>query len=202
MNKQQILFIDGGEVSENFESYIDELKKLKIKDPFIGKKRWKYTLQKWLWDNYSIAIADTPNDFFAKYEEWEIMFKKIIPYLRDEIILIWHSLWGTFLVKYLNENNFPVKIKHILLVAPAFEDNKKELLGSFNFDKKLEKLQLYSHIITLYYSLDDFVIPVSDFENFKKILWDIECKEFRNKWHFLQENFPEIIEDIKKIKRK
>ncbi len=199
MKKQQILFIDGWEPAENFSSYIEELKKLEINNPFEVKRRWKLTLQKWLWDNYNLVFSETPNDFYAEYDKWRIMFEKYLPYLDDEIILIGHSLWSTFIAKYLNENSFPVTIKKILLVAPAFEDSEDEVLWSFNFDKRLDVFKKYSDKVRMYYSLDDFVVPVSDFESFKRVLWDIEFREFIDRWHFLQEEFLEIIEDIKKI---
>ncbi len=200
--KQQILFIKWWEVRENYKSELDCVKKWEY-DPYKIKKRWNMDLGEKLWEGYEIMFPISGlNKMWSDYAIWKILFEKSFPYLRDWIILIAHSLWWTFLAKYINENNFPVEIKNILLVAPAFKDSNKELLGSFNFDIKLKELKKYQDKITLYYSLDDFIIDPSDFDDFKKALPEIKYKEFNDRGHFLWEKFPEIIEDIKKMKVK
>jgi hypothetical protein len=50
-----------------------------------------------------------PNPMNARYNEWKILFKKIVLLLDDNVILIGHSLGAIFLVKYLSENKFPKK---------------------------------------------------------------------------------------------
>lgn len=198
--KQQIVRIHWWEVEENYKDYFDYLNKLKY-EPFKEKrKKWGMTLEKDLWDDYEIFQPLMPNKQFANYEHWKIMFEKIIPFLRDDFILIWNSLWGTFLLKYLNENDFPLKIKKIILLAPAIKDIPWDLIWSFNFDKKLEHFKKYEKITIIKHSLDDNIVPFSHFEELTKILENSEKITFDWKWHFLNPTFLELIEYIRKIK--
>lgn len=72
------------------------------------------------------------------------------------------------------------------------------MIGSFNFDHKLETLQQYAPKITILHSKDDFVVPYEDFQDFQKALPEAECISFENKNHFLDETFPELLDIIKK----
>ena len=142
------------------------------------------------------------NRHFADYKAWKIMFEKVIPYLKDYVVFIWHSLGWTFLSKYFNEeqnNELINKIKKIIFVAPAFKDNEKELLWTFNFDKNLRNLKQIQDKITIFASEDDFVIPFDDIQDFQKALNRAEFKIFKNKWHFLQEDFDELVEYVKGV---
>ena len=205
MDKQQILVIWWWEALENLSSQkfltnrLEYIRENYEYNPYNETKKWKQTLQRDLGENYEVLKSPNPCTDCAVYEEWKIMFEKTFPCLSDNIILLWHSLWGTFIAKYLNENDFSFIVKKILLVVPAFEDSEQEVLGSFNFDKSLEKFKKYSDKITMYYSTDDFVVPVSDFENFKAVLPEMKYREFNDRWHFLWEEFPEILEDIKNV---
>ena len=204
--KKQIFIVWGWEAFENVlsQKYVEARLKHIEEDydynPYDEKKKWKQTLWTQLWGDYKILNMLTPKESSANYEECKIMYEKAFPYLKNWVILMWHSLWGTFLVKYLNENILAVEISQILLVAPAFEDSEQVVLGSFNFDKKLLKFRELSDKITMYYSLDDCVINPQDFVKFKKTLWNIKFREFDDRGHFSIEKFPEIIEDIKNIK--
>lgn len=196
--KQQVVFIHGWEAKENFKSYKDFLYKLEYK-PFKIKKRWKNTLSLDLWEDYEVFFPEMPNKDFAVYECWKIMFEKVLPFLREDIILIWHSLWWTFLTKYLDENKFNFKIKKIFLVASAFKDSEDEVLWSFNFDKTLKNFKIYEDDIKFYHSKDDLVVTIDDLEDYRKILEKSEFQIFEDRFHFIDETFPEIIDDIKSL---
>lgn len=198
--KRQIILIRGWEVKENYKDFYDFLEKQEF-DPYEEKTKWWYKdFDKFIWNNFDPIVIPTPNNDFADYESWKIVFEKMIPYLKNDSILIGHSLWGTFLVKYFNEENnnkLLEKIRKIILVAPAFEDIEWDLIWSFNFDKKLENLKIIQDKITIFCSRDDFIVPFSHFESFINILPKAEYKIFEDRWHFLQEDFPELIEKIK-----
>ena len=136
MKKQQILFINGWDSKENYIDFNDYLEKLEY-DPFeIKQKKWKNSFSEDLWVGYEVINPIMPNKDFADYFEWKIMFEKTFPYLKDNLILLGHSMWATFLVKYINENNFPKKIKNIFLISWAFKDSPLDVIWNFNFDKK------------------------------------------------------------------
>jgi len=42
---------------------------------------------------------------YADYRAWKIMFEKMISFFNSEIVLVATSLGGTFILKYLGEND-------------------------------------------------------------------------------------------------
>ncbi len=197
--KKQIVFVNWWEAKENYKDFIDYLNQIEYK-PFSDKKKWRYTFKEDLWEDFEVFDFAMPNKDFADYNEWKIMFEKCFEYLRDDVILLWHSLWWSFLTKYLNENTFPVKIKHIVFLASAFKDSQFEVLWTFNFDKKLTNLKKFEEKITFFHSRDDLVVPFDDLEDYKKLFPKSKYMIFEDKFHFIEHEFPELIDYIKSIK--
>lgn len=197
--KQQVIFIHWWESKENYKDFEDYLEKLEYKPFEEKKKKWKTTLSQNLWDKFQLFDPLMPNKDFADYNHWKIIFEKTFKYLNDNVILVWHSLWWTFLSKYLNENIFPVKINKILIIAWAFKDSKQEKLWNFNFDTNLQNLKKYEKDITFFHSKDDEVVPFEDLMDYKKIFPNSKYIIFEDKFHFIDETFPELIEYIYKI---
>ena len=117
---QQVLFIWWWNAYPSRENFIEELKKWDY-NPFEVKKKWKSTLSKELWENYQVALLDMPNKNIALYKEWKIQFEKTFQYLDWDQIIIAHSLWTIFILKYLTENWFPKKIKQLHLVSALID---------------------------------------------------------------------------------
>ena len=51
--------------------------------------------------------------------------------------------------------------------------------------------------IYIYHSEDDFVVPFADLDKYAKDLPNAKKVIFKDRGHFLQEEFPELIESIK-----
>lgn len=197
--QRQIIYIHGGDSFESYEDYIKYLKETEFSiDWFVKKKKWKETLAEELGDEFQILMPDMPNKFNAVYEEWKIWFEKIIPFINDGVIMIGHSQGGIFLAKYLSENNYPKKIGAIMFVAPVHNNTPE--VGSFRLEKSLKNVSDQCGEIHLFFSKDDFVVPFSESEEYKKELPDAKFHIFEDRGHFLQETFPEIVEEIKKLK--
>ena len=202
---KQIFLIHGG---DTFETYGDYLKYLvnypldleKFKKLGLRKKKWEDKLGERLGEDFQIIRPEMPSKRNAKYTEWKIWFEKFIPFVNDEVILVGGSLGGIFLAKYLAENNFPKKIKAIFFLAAPFSDNLPEYrLFSFTLPKNMERIMSQSKNIFLYHSKDDNVVPFEDQEKYKKVLPSAAMKVFEDKGHFNVEEFPELVEDIKKL---
>ena len=201
---QQVLFIGWGNVYPTREIFINELKKRDY-NPFEIKKKWKNNLWKELWNNYQVAILDMPNKNIALYKEWKIMFEKAFPYLNWDQIIIAHSLWTIFILKYLVENWFPKKIKQLHLVSALIDDKEmppeEAYLGDFEFDiQKIPEIQNICEKIFLYHSKDDFCVPISQWERLHKFLPDAKFEVFEDRGHINMEEFPELIQNIKDFK--
>lgn len=200
--KKQIVVISGGDTFDSYEEYLSFLKDFQIdfERYRTGKKDWKRTLGETLGTGYEVIMPDMPNKINAKYVEWKIWFEKFVSHLEPEITLIGHSLGGTFLAKYLSENNLPRSINGIFLIAACYDDKDSEYsLADFILTKKLERLAKQSPKIFLYHSKDDPIVPYADFLKYQKELPNAVGKTFQDREHFNQESFPELIEDMKNL---
>jgi uncharacterized protein len=190
---KQIIIINGGSTYRSYKEYFSALKQKELSLSRLLQNGWKDTLEEKLGKGFQAVMPKMPNNFNAKYPEWKIWFEKMIPFLEKEVVLIGHSLGGIFLAKYLSENKFSRKILGTFLIAAPYGEN------SFALKKDLNGLQEQSGKLIFFQSVDDKIVPFSDFLKYKKALPDAEYREFKDKGHFNQKTFPEIVREIKKI---
>lgn len=203
--KTQILYIHGGMTFKNKGDY---LRYLKNRDITLEKKvAWNgMYLDKKLGNSFQIIRPRMPLGDNAKYVEWAIHFKRYIPKLRNNLILIGESLGGIFLAKYLSENKFPKKILSTYLVCPPFNNTLKgeDLTGGFNLKSDLSLLEKNSKKLNLLFSKNDDIVPVSHARKYEARLISANVVVYKHiKGHFKISEFPEIIRMIKNdVKRK
>ena len=146
---------------------------------------------------YEVIIPVMPNKFNARFEEWKIWFEKFIPFLKDGVVFIGHSLGASFIAKYLSENKFPKKVRAVMLVAGVYDkDSEGYSLLSFALP---EKLDLQNENTMIYHSKDDSVVPFSALENFSRALPQAKTRVFEDRGHLNMPEFPELLEDIKSL---
>jgi hypothetical protein len=144
-----------------------------------------------------------PNKNMASYKAWKIRFEKIFPYLNDEyLIIVGHSLWAMFLVKYLWENKFPKKIKQLHLMSTVFDESdmsdEEKYAWDFAYDPKIiPNIEDQAEEIFLYHSTDDDLVPYSHTEKIKAYLPKAKLMTFTDRGHFFQSEIPEIIANIR-----
>jgi len=198
--KRQIIVIHGGDTFNTQEEYLSFLKNFEINFERLKQKSWKEKLAENLGSDYEVIQPKMPNSMNARYSEWKIWFEKMIHFFDKEIILIGHSLGGIFIAKYLSENQFPKKIVSTFLISAPYDDKDSgESLVDFELKNDLDNLQKQGGNIILYHSEDDRIVPFADLEKYRKLLPNAEVKIFKNRGHFQQEEFPELIEDIAAI---
>ncbi len=198
--KKQIVVIHGGDNFDTYREYLAFLKSYKINFERMKSKGWKDNLEKRLGKGFEVILPNMPNKYNARYLEWKIWWEKIIPYLEPKVILVGHSLGGTFLAKYLSENKFPKEISALFLVAAPYDDKDADYsLADFKLKKDLSLLGKQAGKLFIWQSEDDDVAPFADFEKYKKALPGANFKAFRDKGHFTQNTFPELAREIKKI---
>ncbi len=136
------------------------------------------------------------------YKEWKIQFEKIFEFLNGDQIIIAHSLWTIFILKYLIENRFLKEIQQLHLVS-ALIDNKdlppeESYIWDFAFDiQKIPEIEKICSKIFLYHSKDDFCIPFSQWERLHEFLPNAKFEVFEDWGHMLMEEFPELIQNVK-----
>lgn len=196
MNKKQVIVIGGGEAWDTYEEYIEYLKNYDFtKEKFekTTSERWKDNLQKDLGNDFQVVKPIMPSARNAKYNEWVIWFEKLFPYLNDDLVLIGHSLGANFLAKYLAENNMPMSTKQLHLVAGCYGAG-----GGFDLPRSLKNIEEQCEDVFIYHSTDDFVVEFAEGLQYKKMLSNATFVQFEDRNHFLQGEFPEIVENIQK----
>ena len=198
--KKQIIVIHGGDAFGAYKEYLAFLKNYEFSFEGLKTKGWKDTLGEKIGKNFEMILPKMPNSMNAKYNEWEIMFDKLRPFLKNNLTLIGHSLGGIFLAKYLSENKFPKKILATFLVAAPYRDkNSKYSLGDFILPKNLEKLRKQGGQVFICHSKDDPFVPFADFEKYKHALPKAKIMIFKNRKHFNQPGFSELVGEIKRL---
>lgn len=201
--KQQILFVHGGHASSTPEEYLDNLRTSPLKDIFSDfPKRWHQDLRNALGDAYEVCTPQMPNKYNADYEEWKIWFERHLELFQDDVILIGHSLGGIFIAKYLTENVSPVRIKALFFVAAVISYKDRRMSGSSSFSFDLSRLPTVTNKVSeihIYHSTDDAVVPFEHALQYHEALEGSRLHSFKDKGHFLQEEFPELVLDIKSL---
>lgn len=194
-----VLVLHGGDTYDSYDEYIAELSDWKVTLDRFSQTDWKASLQESLGNNYQVILPKMPNKWNAQYLEWKIWFEKIVPLLDARIILVGHSLGGTFLAKYLSENTIPQSILSLHLVAAPYDDTDSDYsLASFTMTQPLTNVSNQCSNIYLYHSTDDPVVPFVDLAKYSAALPQAHTVELSDRLHIWQEEFSEIIENIRK----
>lgn len=138
----------------------------------------------------------TPEMFEAykpKYELWKKEFEK--NRVDENTILVGHSNWGWFIVRWLSEN-INIRVNKIVLVAPWLDpDNEK---GNEFFD-----FEMIDDIwdVTIFESTNDGEDIKKSIEIMKEKIKNLKIRTFENYGHFClgdlwTEAFPELLEEI------
>lgn len=202
MKKQQILLVNGGEVFSSDVEYHVSLSQSELSLDYMRyHDSWKRSLQRDLGDDYDVLFSPMPNTSNAKYSEWKVVFDKVVKLLDNNVILIGHSLGGIFLAKYLSENNLPIEIKALILIAAPYDDEREESLGDFKITSgsPLVKFGRTLDKIYLLYSENDPIVPMVEMEEYLDLWIHAEPIIFEDKGHFNLDAFPELVGLIKTI---
>lgn len=197
--KQQVVVIHGGDSYATYDEFITNLVKTAVSLEWLAFKGWKSDLADVLGEAYEIIKPSMPNPLYAHYREWKIWFEKYLPFLQPDVILIGHSLGGSFLAKYLSEESFPVSVKATFLVAPPFDQDGDRTLVEFDQTTSLDGLRAQGGKLFLYHSADDDIVPVAEQEKYEALLPQATVRRFTDRGHFNQAEFPELVADIRAV---
>ncbi len=196
---QQILVIHGGNTFDTYEQFLEALKKETYTLEDFLSSGWRSSLQPALGEQFQVIAPKMPNADNAHYEEWKIRFENILKALAEELIIVGHSLGAIFLARYLAENKINKKIKATFLIGAPSAATANESLGDFEIADDLSGFEKQGGKIVLYHSKDDPVVPYSQTEFYTHKLPHAVLYTFEDRNHFLQSEFPELVEEIKKL---
>ncbi|MFA6297146.1 MAG: alpha/beta hydrolase [Candidatus Paceibacterota bacterium] len=201
-NKQQILLLHGGTTHPSYDTYLEELKNKNLKlERILSQRNWKNELQDQLGEDFAVYTPQMPNKQNAQYEEWKLVFEKIVELLDNNFILVGHSLGAIFIVKYLSENMISKTIKKTLLLGTPFDDEElgDESLCSFLRKENLKNFEQQAGEVFFYHSEDDFSVPFNHIGKYRQELPNVSIRTMKDRNHFLQEEVPELVVDIKSV---
>jgi len=197
--KTRVFVIHGGNTFRTEADYVLFLKTRSISVP--TKPKWYSDwFKSALGEKFVLILPRMPLQDNAKYAEWKIHFERFFPYLKDGIILIGSSLGGIFLAKYLSENKFPKRILSTYLICQPFDNTipSEELVGGFKLKSDLSLLEQNAGKLTLLFSKNDDVVPVTHAKKYRKKLENAKIMVYNHvPGHFLITEFPEIVKMIK-----
>ncbi|MDN7228126.1 alpha/beta hydrolase [Planococcus liqunii] len=146
------------------------------------------------------AMPDPENPVYA---DWERQIIEGFTDLREDAILIGHSLGGSALLKLLSEEKMEPRISALLLIAsPVWGMNtdwdKEDFLLAPGFSSKLpENLDIF-----LFYSAHDNVVAFKHGAKYAELLPSARLKQIPGNSHLFENGLPELVEEIKRIKLK
>ncbi len=206
---QQVFFIHGGSAYTEYADFIADLHELPLRSPSNEDEvqKWSKKLRFALGDTFETFTPSMPNSDNAKYEEWKIWFERHFQYLHDGVILIGWSLGGSFLARYLSENETPFKVKALLLLAAPYhrmvvEGEREDGEAFYPQPEKVPSLIEKINVIHILHSKDDFLVPYSHGEAYKAALPKATLHTFEDKNHFLVEQLPELVALVKELDEK
>lgn len=193
MAKSNIIIIHGGNSYNDDQEYE---KFLSSKDIWYrsgnNTSDWKQNFT-----NFFINITDIkqpimPSKDNAKFEQWKIVFEKLLTEINEDTILIGHSLGGAFLAVYFSQYAHlkSIKVKQIHLVAPDFKE------GNFVFnpeEKFLDNIKKSTKELHLWQSDDDPALAYTnglEYRKYEEVFTQMHI--FTNLGHFNSSSFTQL----------
>jgi predicted alpha/beta hydrolase family esterase len=162
---------------------------------------WKYHLDEKLGSEFDVYNPSMPGKDFAEYDLWKMWYERVLGELDEVPIVVGHSLGAMFLTKYYSENIPKSPLTALLLVAPVYcgEEKKENYCHSFSFTSDISNIHKSFENVDFFFSEDDFVVSFDNYGFYKKALPKATYSVFKDRGHFLQEEFPELVEEIQKL---
>ncbi len=191
-NKPQVIFIHGGDAFRNPEDLYAALRARDF-NPYEVKKKWREELIKNISDTHECHALSMPNSMWADYKAWKIWFEKMVPFLRDNVILVGHSLGGGFLLRYLTEQTLPVSVSQLHLIAACIDDVDCSGVGDFSIDiETWSGFRASVAEVHLWHSEDDTIVPIHHSERLYEKYREAIFHRFTDRFHFINESFSEL----------
>jgi predicted alpha/beta hydrolase family esterase len=193
---EQVLIIHGGHSFSSYDRYIEALRADEIDyERLKPQTQWKSWIAGQLPD-IDVLLPTFPNKDNAVFDEWTIYFEKLLPFLKDDVQIIGHSLGAMFLAKYLNQRPLNKPVKRLVLIAGGYDDETDGDLGSFKVTSAAN-LPKSAKEIHLFHSKDDPVVPFTELAKFHSDLPTASIHMLENRGHFNDAAFPELLELLK-----
>lgn len=143
-----------------------------------------------------------PDPTSPTYARWKDTFEDVLSLIDGELILIGHSMGGSFLLKYLSEEaSEAMPILAVFIVAAPYWgiDNDWPLKDYFLEDDFAKYLSYISQLF-LYHSRHEEMVPFKHHQLYSKKLPQAITREIDGNSHLFESGLPELVEDIYQLK--
>lgn len=133
-------------------------------------------------------------DFNSIIEE----MKSQIGYLKNDDVLVGHSLGGLVILQYLEAVEMTETPRAVVLVAPPWKVSRPELRRLFVADLDAEVLMWKAREFVVVHSKDDKLVP---FEHGKKLAMLLKARliETENDGHYMDAEYPNLLKVVQSI---
>lgn len=153
-------------------------------------------LKNTLGDTYKIVYPKMPHEEDPQYQNWKAAFDESFAKIKDEIILIGHSLGGFLLIKYLAEKKLSKNIIGMFFISTPFVGE-----GGWQFEEMAIKDELYSKLpgvpTFFYHGTNDETVPFAHLSLYEKKLPHAIMQKIEGRGHQLDNDLSEVAGDIK-----
>jgi uncharacterized protein len=157
------------------------------------------SLQKALGKDYEISYPRMQTDDAAPDFGWLKQIGKEIDKLRDDFILVAHSLGASLLLKYLSENKVSKKPAGIFLISTAFWSGKEQWVQGLKLQEDFAKSLPKNSPIFFYHCRDDEEIPFAHLAFYRHKVPVATFREIESGGHQLGSNLNLVVKDIKDL---
>ena len=154
-------------------------------------------LKEYLSEYYKIIAPKLPNPEDPSYEAWKDEISLNIQNQGD-LIIIGHSLGGSFLLKYLSEEQTHTSLKAIYIISAPFwgldeEWQNSDYVLTEDFGSRLPETDHKA----IYHSDMDNIVPLTHFRAYRDAVKFNESHIVMGESHTFDRGLPELVESIK-----
>ena len=183
--KRQILFIQGGG-----------------KGAHKADAELVDSLRTTLSDAYKVHYPKMPKESDPDYGRWSVQIRSELSTVGDRIILVGHSVGGSFLLKYLSEEKTETSIDGMFLIATPYwggEGWRYEGYEAVALAKDFASNLPRAVPIFFYHSSDDEIVPFEHLALYGKKLPQATIRALDRRGHQLNNDVSEVAADIRSL---
>ena len=143
-----------------------------------------------------------PYESEPDYQNWKTQIGKELDRMETDVVLVGHSLGGSFLLKHLSDEKVGKDIAGIFLIATPYwggdgwqYEGYKSVALPENFPSKLPR----GTPIFFYHSRDDEIAPFAHLSLYARKLPQAIIHAFDERGHQLKNDLSEVAADIKSL---
>ncbi len=147
---------------------------------------------------HQVIIPDLPNPEKPDPDEWIKTLLESMPIVKDDTIIIGHSLGAPTALRYLEAAEVGSTPKACILISPPWNIKSDVFSGFFLSELDFDVLMWKASRFVIIHDKEDKIIPFDHAEKYAEVLAARIIKTKGN-GHFKSDRYPEILKVINKV---